>query len=243
LIFIPGKFSPAELEELIREAAAIGEEGERIAFLSGKFLGVPYRESTLIGNKSRSEVLVVNLSGVDCFTLLDYVEAMRLSGSFAELSENLERVRYHSGTISFGTRNHFFTDWAEYNREFIEDVTETIGGQNARTKRKVLNRKEDGSEFVSGIPPIEREISCIPSEAPDEAKMKQLATGDYAGICSSLAGLDVSHVGIIIKKRGAVYLRHASKRYGRVMDEEFASYMADMPGMIVLRPRRPAGRL
>jgi N-acetylmuramoyl-L-alanine amidase-like len=237
LLFIPGKFPIAELEELIHKAAAIDEEGDRVAFLSEMFLGTPYRESTLIGDMGRSEVLVANLEGVDCFTLLDYVEAMRLSGSFADFEENLEKVRYHSGRISFETRNHFFTDWTEYNR-FVDDVTGKVGGENVRTTTKVLNMKEDGTTFVAGISPIEREISCIPTDALDEVMMKRLATGDYAGICSSVAGLDVSHVGIIIKKKGVVYLRHASKRHGLVMDEEFAVYIAKTPGIIVLRPRR-----
>ncbi len=240
MLFIPGKFPIAELEKLIREAAGIREEGERIAFLSGRFAGIPYRESTLVGDKSSPEALVINLEGMDCFTLVDYVEALRLSGSFSGFAENLRRVRYRDGKVSFETRNHFLTDWAEYNREFIEDATGKIGGKDAQNAEKVLNKKEDGSAFVSGIPLVERKISYIPSHTLDDSMMGRLATGDYAGIYSPAAGLDVSHVGIIIKESGALYLRHASKRYGSVMDEDFAAYIAETAGLIVLRPKRRA---
>jgi hypothetical protein len=62
--------------------------------------------------------------------------------------------------------------------------------------------------------------------------------GDYTGIYSDLKGLDVSHVGIIIKDGVNVYLRHASsqKEYSKVIDQDFRKYMVDKPGIIVLRP-------
>jgi cell wall-associated NlpC family hydrolase len=240
LRFIPGRWSAAALDVLIRASSAMAAAGEGIAFLSEKFLGTPYRESTLIGDETVPEVLVVNLEGLDCFTFLDYIEAMRLSGSFREFAKKLRKVRYRSGEVAFSKRNHFFSDWREYNRDCVLDVTEDIGGKNTEKTRKVLNRKGDGTAFVSGIPTVERVISHIPSEAVDRRMLGRLRTGDYVGVYSSLQGLDVSHVGIIINKGKTVSLRHASVKYRSVVDEDFAAYIARTSGLMVLRPREDA---
>jgi N-acetylmuramoyl-L-alanine amidase-like len=237
LNFIPGRWSAEALDEFIRASSVIAEAGDRIAFLSRKFLGTSYRESTLIGDETIPEVLVINLEGMDCFTFIDYIEAMRLSGSFREFTEKLKKVRYRAGEVAFLTRNHFFSDWTQYNRDFVLDVTEVIGEENAEKTKKILNRKGDGTEFVRGLPSVERVITHIPSEAVAPAIIGRLKTGDYMGIYSSLAGLDVSHVGIIIREGETISLRHASTAHHSVVDEDLPAYIARTPGVVVLRPR------
>ena len=76
-IFIPGRMSLSEIGRLLNESSKMKNTAEKIEFLSGCFLDVPYREFTLTGSDTDPESLIVNLQGVDCFTLLDYVEAMR----------------------------------------------------------------------------------------------------------------------------------------------------------------------
>ena len=50
--------------------------GEVISRVSSAFLGTPYQADTLIGGADTPEVLVANFNHVDCFTLIDYVEAL-----------------------------------------------------------------------------------------------------------------------------------------------------------------------
>ena len=234
---ILGEWTETRLNDVLREAAKIQDAGERISFLSKKFLGISYRESTLIGDVNTPEIFVVNLEGVDCFTFIDYIEAMRLSGSLDEFKENLKKVRYKSGNVSFQSRNHFFNDWIEFNPDFVDDITEEIGGRNIVKTQKVLNLKEDGSCYLAGIQAREREIKYIPPGAVDDFVIEKLKTGDYAGIYSEKAGLDVSHVGIIIKTANGIYLRHASSIKRKVVDEDFKEYMNGKPGLIVLRAK------
>jgi hypothetical protein len=232
-----GKWTEADLDRMLRKASGIGDAGARIDFLSGLFLGTAYAASTLIGNLETPETLVVNLRGVDCFTFIDYVEAMRRSDSFRGFIGKLKTVRYRSGDVSFSQRHHFFTDWREYNARYIADVTAEVGGEHARKAVKVLNRKEDGTRYVHGIDPVERELRYIPSAALDNT-MGRLRTGDYAGIYSSAAGLDVSHVGIVVRKNSEVYFRHASSGSDErvVRDDELRAYVCASPGLIVFRP-------
>lgn len=66
-----------------------------------------------------------------------------------------------------------------------------------------------------------------------------MQTGDYVGIYSPLAGLDVSHTGIIIKKGNQVWLRNASslKKNMKVVDTPLLSYIKTRPGIVIARPR------
>lgn len=234
-----GKFTQDRLDRIIRNGSEIMDIANRIDFFSTQFLDIDYAESTLIGDKHTQEVFVINLSGVDCLTFVEYIEAMRLSDSFPAFESNLRKVRYKYGIVEFANRNHFFTDWIEQNAEFTDDITEDIGGENAAKVQKTLNEKENGSHFLSGIKPAQREIAYIPSNAIDDLVIDKLRTGDYIGIYSNVRGLDVSHVGIAVRKKNFVYLRHASsqKDFKKVIDQDFKKYIADKPGMLALRPK------
>jgi len=234
----PGRFSEEQIEGILLKASQMSDLSERISFLSGQLLGTGYRESTLIGDRDTPEVFVINLEGIDCFTFIDYVEAMRLSKSLAEFRENLMRLRYREGVISFKNRNHFFTDWREFNGELVHDVTGEIGGTKAERIKKILNQKEDGTYFLPGIEPVLRDILYIPSEVIDASVFMKLSSGDYIGVYSKAKGLDVSHAGIIIKDESKIWLRHASaqEQYRKVIDQDFKDYILNKPGIIVLRP-------
>ncbi len=234
-----GRWTAKDLEDSLRESRLIQDPGERTVSLSRGLLGISYEASTLIGNENSAEVLVINLEGVDCFTFLDYVETMRRSSSYLEFVDQLKKVRYKEGIVSFSNRNHFFTDWRESHSASIEDVTGNVGAEKAVEARKLLNRKKDGSAFVPGVRAFERQITFVPADAIDDAVISRMKTGDYAGVFSAEQGLDVSHVGIIIKEGQTVKFRHASSapEKRKVIDEDFLEYIKDKPGIIILRPK------
>ncbi len=236
-----GGLTETALEEILNRSSVIRDPGERTAFISRYFLGVDYLKDTLIGSSTTEERLVVNLRGVDCFTFIDYVEALRLSESSGDFREKLKRVRYRSGKVAYENRNHFFTDWINNNSSFVEDVTEKIGGDRTLRAMKTLNIREDGSYILSGIKPRKREIMYIPSGSVDDGIFGGLKTGDYAGIYTDVGGLDVSHVGIVIVREDNISFRHASSesRYMRVVDQDLKLYISGKPGLVILRPRDP----
>jgi hypothetical protein len=231
-----GKWTREALDRLIAEASAIPVPGERIEYLSRQFLGIPYGASTLIGNASTPEAFVINLEAVDCFTFLDYVETLRLVSAFEEFAVRLREVRYRDGLVSFSSRNHFFTDWAHV-LPSVRDVTREAGGGFIRTVTKLLNVQGDGSLYLPGIEPRQGAIDYIPA-----ARIKNilggLHVGDYIGIFADVPGLDVTHVGIFVQNNGQALFRHASSAANVrcVVDQPFLDYVADKPGIIVLRP-------
>ncbi len=234
-----GKWTREMISRFLLSASEMKDPGRMVEFISGRLIGTAYRESTLTGGPGVSEVLTINLKEMDCFTFLDYVEAMRLSGNFSGFIENLKRVRYRGGVVSYGERNHFFTDWIEHNPDLVEDCTGLVGGEKTRRVGIRLNVMENGTGILPGIKPEQREISYIPSGDVDPEVTGRMKTGDYVGIYSTKKGLDASHVGIFIRKNDRPCLRHASSREGirRVIDEPFTKYIVDVTGIIVLRPR------
>ncbi|MCC6713510.1 MAG: DUF1460 domain-containing protein [Candidatus Dadabacteria bacterium] len=233
-----GKWTEPGLETLMTESASAGGIGERIGFISAEFLGTPYVADTLTGNAGTPEVFTIDLEGMDCFTYVDYVEALSLSGSFPDFEENLRKIRYKDGVVAFQNRNHFFSDWTINNSGKVKDVTRVVGGGKTRSASKSLNLKKDGAVYLPGIPVKNRTIYYIPSSEIDGEMTSNLRTGDYAGIFTEIDGLDVSHTGIIVKKGNTAYLRHASSRKSnlKVVDENLTEYMQNKPGLVVYRP-------
>ncbi|CAI3922977.1 DUF1460 domain-containing protein [Commensalibacter papalotli (ex Botero et al. 2024)] len=207
--------------------------------ISKQFLNTPYQSDTLIGSSTQPEKMVVNLNAVDCFTFIDYVLALSLSNNVDAFIENLIRVRYIDGTISFYNRKHFFSDWYYIAPKNAEEITKKIS-PNSITVFKRLNEKPDGTEYLAGIGAIPRNINYIPSSYVNEAVISKLKTGDFIGIYTNQVGLDASHVGILIKKGNQVYFRNASslKKNRKVVDSPFLEYIKNKPGIMVLRTQQ-----
>ncbi|MET3589835.1 hypothetical protein ABID23_000922 [Bartonella silvatica] len=213
------------------------ERGKLIGLLSEAFLGTPYRANMLHGSKNISEKLIIDFRGLDCFTYLDYVEALSKSTSQIEFINNVIRTRYIGGNVSFFNRKHFFTDWAYRKYKLATDITAKIS-PNVVKVEKYLNKKANGGSYLPGLPIVKRKITYIPSHFIDEKVISHLKTGDFIGIYTKLAGLDVTHVGFFIMTDHDPVLRNASslKENKKVVDSPFMDYVKKTPGIIVLRP-------
>lgn len=211
-------------------------QGEVISRVSSAFLGTPYQADTLIGGPGTPEALVVNFSGVDCFTLADYVEALSRSHDQKSFLHNLAEVRYIGGNVDYLSRRHFFSDWFATSPHNARDVTPDISPDYAVVDKQ-LNRKPDGGEYIPGLGIHPRKINYIPGKAISQQMLSHLKTGDYVGVYSPLDGLDVSHVGIVVRHDGQVWFRNASSLAAnrKVVDSPFLEYMSLKPGIVVLR--------
>ena len=155
------------------KSARLADPGERVVRLSARFLETPYRANSLIGRADLPEQLVIALDGVDCFTLLDYVEAMRRCSAPGEFRRHLVEVRYRDGIIAWEKRRHFFTDWAADPGSRVTDITAEVGGTRTREAAKTINRDKDGSPLLAGVPTSERTVRYLPTEALDAALLER----------------------------------------------------------------------
>lgn len=206
------------------------------ASISAQFMAVPYQAGTLRGSVSEPEQLVVNFQAVDCFTFLDYVEALRRAASLADLPRALVEVRYRDHSISFAQRRHFFSEWVMGPNPVAQDVTRQVSSRAVRVT-KWLNRGPQGAAIVQGVAPVPRVVSYIPSAAVSTATLKHMHSGDYIGIYSDKPGLDVTHVGIYLETKAGPVLRNASSRRQvmQVVDSPRLAYLKDKPGIVVFR--------
>ncbi|KVD56265.1 hypothetical protein WL29_16445 [Burkholderia ubonensis] len=222
----------------IRAAHRDDDAGPLVEALSREFIGTPYRDGMLEGSATTPERLVIDFSGLDCFTYLDYVEAARTATTRTDYASRLVRTRYVNGDIGFGQRRHFFTDWAARPQVLADDVTASISAR-AATVTKQLNRKADGGAYLPGLPVVQRDVVHIPGEFVDDYVVSRLRTGDFIGIYAKADGLDVTHVGFFVETRDGPMLRNASSKKAnmKVVDSPFLEYVKNTPGIVVLRPR------
>ncbi|MEV0249036.1 DUF1460 domain-containing protein [Nocardia sp. NPDC050712] len=235
----PDDFTARKIDELL---TVRGEQprskGELLEALSARFLGTPYGANMLIGSATQPEELVIDFRRVDCFTYLDYVEALSRSATPEEFTANLIDTRYAGGTVDFRQRKHFFTDWAATPRIAATDITGALSPA-AVPITKHLNAKADGGQYLPGLPVVDRPMTYIPAGAVDDAVVSRLRTGDYIGAYTDQAGLDVTHVGLFVMTPNGPVFRNASSlaANNQVVDSPFFDYARTVPGLIVLRPQ------
>ncbi len=216
--------------------AAATDKGEAIKAVSAEFLGTPYVADTLIGSDTVAEQLVINFHGVDCFTYLDYVYALSTSADAAQFREHLRQTRYVNGDVSYSHRKQFFTDWSHLPPLNAADVTRDIS-PDAVTISKNLNQTAGGGKFFPSRDVTRREITYIPAKAINTAVIRRLKDGDFIGIYTPMAGMDVTHTGIFVMTGQGPMLRNASSRAAnrKVVDSPFLAYVRKTPGIVVLR--------
>lgn len=232
-----GRWNNTGLAQIITMARHIDAPGERIVAISRHFIKTPYVADSLIGDPQTAEQLVINLAGFDCFTLLDVVEAFRRASDLTDFPEQLKQVRYRGGKVTYENRRHFFSDWAAGDAAMVGDVTAGVGQGRAQVVIKQLNLKDDATHWLPGISVTAREMTYIPTNKIDRKVLSALQAGDYVGIYSNHAGLDVSHTGLIVKGKESVMLRHASSRDNlrQVVDEDLLEYLQGKSGLVVYR--------
>lgn len=229
-----------KLDSLLQQSKSLPNQPEAFVFFSQFFMGTPYQEHTLIGGENEPERLVINLAGIDCFTFLDYLAALSMADSADQVADKLRRIRYEKTEIDYKTRNHFFTQWIDNNREWL--VSPVFPDSVLHCEQKQLNQKNDGSLWLGGIPVVSKRICYLPRKKISAGLLDALRSGDIVGLVTALKGLDVTHVGMVFRKEGGLVLRHASSKRGQVVDEDLLGYIEMNKGVAGLMVARPIGK-
>ncbi len=220
-------------------------------YYANQLKGLPYVASTLEFNPT--EQLAVNLTQLDCATLVDNVVALSFatqqkSTRFEDFCYWLERIRYRNGKLDgYASRNHYFTQWCISNHK-MGLVTELQGeaGKNhspfIATKKTDLHYmtahpgsypmlRHDKSQLAL-ITKYEKEASgqvirYIPRSMLDKGKdvLGCIHDGDILAIVTKKDGLDVSHLGLAVwGKDGKLHLLNASSIHHKVVLEPMTLY-------------------
>lgn len=232
---------------------------EVIIEIAKSFIGTNYEASTL--EKGNKEQLIVNLTGLDCYTFLEssivFARCIKKQKyTFEDYLKELENIRYRDGKLKdYTSRLHYFSDWIYdiSKRKIGKDITKDLGGIPYRKKINYMSshvelypKLKENKKFVDKIILIENEITnrvfyFIPQEKIRYIENK-INDGDIIGITTNIEGLDISHTGIAIKNEttGRIHLLHAPNVGQKVQItklplEDYVKANSKQTGIIVLR--------
>lgn len=233
--------------------------GELVLKIGNDFLGTPYVGNTL--DRTVEEDLVVNLRELDCTTFAENCLAIARtikSGkpTFEIFANELEKIRYRNGQLNgYVSRLHYFGEWITNNAEkgIVEDVSSKIGGVKCPIVLNFMGTHPDSypqlksnPQLIKEIKLIEKRVSAEPFFFIPKEKIaiheKDMLDGDIVSLVTKIPGMDVSHVGILFKKDGRVYLLHASLSGEKVVTTKvpLADYLKDSKnttGIFVVRAK------
>lgn len=217
----------------------------RVAFFGRAFIGTPYVAHTLEGDE---EILTVNLDELDCTTFVETSMALAYTvgetrRSWRDFVYNLRRMRYRGGEVDgYPSRLHYICDWAVDNihRGNFKDVTRDFPRSNemARTIDFMTSNRDkypalaDSANYAR-IRSVESgyRLHRFPYIKTVDLGNKDMKAafhdGDVVALVSSLKNLDVTHMGIVVRQDGELYLLHASSKDGKVelTERPFADFM------------------
>jgi hypothetical protein len=229
----PRHLSRRRVEQLLSKTGSDGSAGIRIATFSRHFLGQPYQTNLLIGSADIPEVFTVSLNAFDCVTYVETTLALSLASSADEFVDWLRRIRYEGGRIAWERRNHYMTRWIRHNLRAGALQQISLPGIPVVVKERTLN-------VVPGLPPMPAHFSCVPRRVIGKL-VQRLRTGDLIFFASTRKHLDVFHCGIIVRDASRIFLRHASRSRGAVVEQDLNDFLKAnrMAGVIVVRPKEP----
>ncbi|MFZ4795001.1 MAG: N-acetylmuramoyl-L-alanine amidase-like domain-containing protein [Blastocatellia bacterium] len=217
------------VRQLIAEISGIEPVSQRVEQVSERLLGRRYLTHPLIGSDTIPERLVTRVDGFDCVTFVETVLAIAYSGKPDDFTSQLRAIRYHDSRVEWASRLHYATAWSSNNvaRGLLDDLTT---GPDALTREKLLDR-------LPGLDPRLSVYRYYPKRS-FSAIAPNLLSGDIILFVSGTPGLDVNHMGIIIRRNGMLLLRSASRRHRAVVDEPLEDYVRrnGMAGFIINRP-------
>ncbi|MBO7610066.1 MAG: DUF1460 domain-containing protein [Muribaculaceae bacterium] len=213
---------------------------ELVVFYAKQLLGTPYVGHTLEGDK---EMLTINIDELDCTTFVETLYALTRTTldkrySWRDYAANLESIRYRGGIMGdYASRLHYISEWIIDNnsRGNLTEITSDI--PHSQPQIKTINFM---SQHVQSYSSLKNDPEMVEKIIKAENKLRNhrmnvlrkswlgdkqvkavLHDGDFIGLVTKIEGLDISHLGIIIKdENGYPHLLDASMSGGKVMLED-----------------------
>jgi hypothetical protein len=225
-----------KVEKLLRDAAVLPADSNRILFFAKQLTGIPYVAGTL--DEGAEETLIVHLDKADCTTFVETVLALAMadkkgSGSFDSFKQALQQIRYRGGKPDgYASRLHYFSDWIKDNEQ-KGIVKERTGEMSSSTQVLQLDfmsthpesykQLKDNPVLTAQIARQEREwknvsVFYFPKEQLNYPYYKMnIRNGDILAITTNIKGLNVVHTGFACWVGGKLHLLHASSVMKKVI--------------------------
>lgn len=235
--------------------------GRTIAAIGKNFMGTPYEGATLEINQR--EQCVINFKGLDCVTFFELsLDLARIAKkntlTYDALVNEVTFTRYRDGVLTdYTSRLHYTTDWFSNNvkKHVVENITKSLGGVPFVKSIDFMSKHPDKYRQLAADPHLlpairsaeerlaKEEILYVPKEHV-AAIESQLQDGDIIGITTTIAGIDCSHTGLIIREGEHARFLHASsvKKQVSIADGSLSDYLNSVSkhtGIMVVRANEP----
>ena len=197
---------------------------DNIEYPGQSFLGAKYVNSPLGEGALPDDDPLVRFDAFDCTT---FVETVLAGGDVNKLN----KIRYKNGNVDFLNRNHFIeSDWLINNADLVENVSARYADTAVR---HVVIDKQSWFKKVHNIDaylePVEIDLEYIPYHNVKDIKIDKmmivLFVADKPKIHDNIGtDLAVFHMGLLFPNG---ILRHASSEHKKVIDADFAEYVAE----------------
>jgi hypothetical protein len=209
----------------------------RLISNSERLLGTKYVVSPLGEGEGKDPDPRIRLDAVDCLTFVETTMAQSLTADEDHLLPTLDAIRYGGSKVSYGERNHVMeAQWLPNNikKGFLRDVTKQYGGDATVHVTKVLDDRAWGAKEGKGLgldadhqAKGEFGLDLVPAKVALE-KLKAAPDGTVFVVVRAdrpTLVTRISHVGFLMHKKNGVFLRHASRTFGKVVDEDVSAYL------------------
>lgn len=193
--------------------------------MGAEYVGVKYVADPLGEARAPDNDPLIRFDAFDCTTFVETV----LADSDVE---KLNKIRYADGKPDFVRRNHFMeTDWLENNSDIVRNVSSSYAP--TVTQRITIDKKnwfKVTHKMDVDFAPQTVELQYIPYKHATNIKVEQPVVVLFLRKNSKIrdkigTDLVVRHMGILLPNG---ILRHASRKAGAVVDNDFSKYVHRM---------------
>jgi hypothetical protein len=239
-----GAMTPAELDAFVQKLHAVPSESDRVALASEKFLGTRYVLGPLGEGQGQDPDPLIRYDAVDCVTFVEEVLALTRAESGDKVCDTLQQIRYRGDQISYAERNHFVeAAWLPNNvkKGYLKEITREVAGADVLESKRTFTledwkHRSDAKEIVlpDALAPVgEFDLNILPLDKV-VAHQDQLPNGAVMIMVRSWGPLTsnrIGHLGLIVRKGDAVFVRHASSLKHEVIDVPIADFVENCKAM------------
>ncbi len=232
------RFTQRDVDRFNEVMAAVSADrnlpmDELIVKVARQFLGTPYVAGTL---EQEPERLTVNLRETDCILFVEMCLALALTAkddepSFDSYINRLAALRYRDGVVDgYTSRLHYTSEWIAQGAAngFFKEVTKECGGSPLAQKFSFMSthpssykQLSNSQANVAKIRSVEQDLQSrsywyIPKVSL-AACAKNIRSGDIIAFTSTVAGLDIAHIGIALRQGDTLTFIHASTSADKVI--------------------------
>lgn len=195
-------------------------------YYANQLIHIPYVAATL--EVHPEERLTINLTQLDCTTLIENVLAMSLAtrrgdGSFECFCHWLRTIRYRHGEIDgYASRNHYFTQWVKSNTQL--GIVSELQGEDVPEHYPFLSTRKTDLHFMTSNP------SKYPLLKKEKMEGKNIEPGSQT---SFIRQYEEEYNGKPIRYIPKRLLNQGKEKLGTIRDGDIVALVTNKDGLDV----------